>query len=183
MVLNTLTQNERPKLRRPAIRLTAAFFSLALAVCFIELFWAYYQLPELVHAHFPAWMHLGTEGPRWIFVVATGAIPALIALAAVISIRLLRSQPEKFVQIPNRDYWTSPVRREQTLDLIASRIYLLGTVKFVADAVFIYVAVRANLAGTNELDPTLLFSLACAFIIVKVALAAQLLWRFQHPER
>jgi hypothetical protein len=168
------------RLRRPAIRLTAALFVLALAFCFVELVWAYNQLPELVRAHFPSWMHFGAEGPRWVFVVVTGAIPVLIALAALISIRLLRSQPEKFVQIPNRDYWLSPARREQALDLIASRIYLLGAVKFIADAVFIYAAVRANLAGTTELDPTLLFSLACAFVIVKVALAAQLVWRFHH---
>jgi hypothetical protein len=172
-----------PRLRRPAIRLTAALFVVALAFCFVELVWAYNQLPELVHVHFPSWMHFGAEGSRWVFVVATGAIPVMIALAALISIRLLRNQPETFVQIPNRDYWLSPARREQTLDLISSRIYLLGAVKFIADAVFIYAAVRANLAGTTELDPTLLFSLACAFVITKLALAAHLLWRFQHPER
>jgi hypothetical protein len=170
-----------PRLRRPAVRLTAALFVLALAFCFVELVWAYNQLPEWVHAHFPSWLHLGAEGPRWVFVVATGAIPILIALGALISIRLLRSQPEKFVQIPNRRYWMSPARREQAMELIASRIYLLGAVKFIADAVFIYVAVRANQAGTTELSPTLLFSLAGVFIIAKVALAAQLLWRFQHP--
>ncbi|HZC36530.1 MAG TPA: hypothetical protein VE242_12995, partial [Chthoniobacterales bacterium] len=177
------TLSQSPSLRRPAIRLTAGLFFLALAVCLVELIWAYNRLPELVRAHFPSWIHFGAEGPRWVFIVATGAIPVLIALAALISIHLLRSQPDKFVQIPNRDYWMAPARREQTLDLIASRIYLLGAVKFVADAVFIYAAVRANLTGTSELDPTLLFSLACAFVIVKVALAAQLFWRFQHPEQ
>jgi hypothetical protein len=178
---SALTQSESPKLRRPAIRLTATLFVLTLAACLGELFWAYHQLPERVHAHFPSWIHFGAEGPRWVFVAASGAIPVLIALAALISIRLAKSQPEKFVQIPNRDYWMSPARREQTLDMIASRIYLLGAVKFVADAIFIYAAVRANLAGATELNPTLLFLLACGFIVAKLALAAQLLWRFRFP--
>jgi hypothetical protein len=180
-VLNTLVQSEHPKLRRPATRLTATLFFLTLGVCFVELFWVYYQLPERVHAHFPTWFHLGAERPRWIFVAISGAIPVLIAIAAMISIRLVRRQPDKFVQIPNRDYWMSPVRREHTLDSIVSRIYLVGAVKFVADAVFIYAAVRANLAGTSELNPRLLFFLAAGFIITKIALAAQLFWRLQFP--
>jgi hypothetical protein len=180
-VLNTLVQNESPKLRRPATRLTATLFLLTLVACLVELFWAYNQLPERVHAHFPSWVHLDGEGPKWVFVVICTAIPVLIAIAALISIRLVKRQPDKFVQIPNRDYWMSPIRRDRTLDLIASRIYLLGAVKFVADGVFIYAAVRANLAGTSELNPRLLFFLACGFVIVKIALAAQLFWRFQFP--
>jgi hypothetical protein len=181
MVLNDLAPNESPKLRRPAIRLTATLFFLTFAACVAELFWAYNQLPERVHAHFPSWLHIGAEGPKWIFVAISGAVPVLIAIAALISIRLVKRQPEKFVQIPNRDYWMSPIRREQTLDLIASRIYLLGAVKFVADAIFLYAAVRANLIGTSELNAGLLFFLAAGFIMAKVALAAQLFWRFQFP--
>lgn len=180
-MLNTLVQNESPKVRRPATRLTAPLFVLTLAVCLVELFWAYNQLPERVHAHFSSWLHLGGEGPRWILVAICGAIPVLIAIAALISIRLVKRQPDKFVQIPNRDYWMSPIRRDRTLDSIVSRIYLLGAVKFAADAIFIYAAVRANLAGTSELNPRLLFFLACGFVIAKIALAAQLFWRFRFP--
>ena len=121
-MLNTLVQDESPKLRRPATRLTATLFSLTLLACLVELFWAYNQLPDRVHAHFPSWLHLDGGGPKWIFVVICGAIPVLIAIAALISIRLVKRQPDKVVQIPNRDYWMSPIRREQTLDLIASRI-------------------------------------------------------------
>ncbi|HXO97412.1 MAG TPA: hypothetical protein VN857_12565, partial [Chthoniobacterales bacterium] len=108
MVLNALAPNESPKLRRPAIRLTASLFFLTFAACVAELFWAYNQLPERVHAHFPSWLHIGAEGPKWIFVAISGAFPVLIAIAALISIRLVKRQPEKFVQIPNRDYWMSP---------------------------------------------------------------------------
>jgi len=117
------------------------------------------------------------------FVAISGAIPILIAMVALISVWLVKRQPETFVQILNRDYWMSPFRRERTLDLIVSRIYLLGAVKFVADAIFIYAAVRANLTGTSELNPGLLFFLATGFIVVKVALAAQLFWRFQFPNQ
>jgi hypothetical protein len=180
-VLNTLVQNEHSKLRRPATRLPAMLFFLTLAVCFVELFWAYYQLPERVRAHLPSWFHFGAEGPRWVFVAISGSIPVLIAIAVLISIRLVKREPEKFLQIPHRDYWLAPERREQTLDSIASRIYLLGAIKFVADAIFIYAAVRANLAGTSELDPTLLLFLAAGFIMAKIALATQLLWRLRFP--
>jgi hypothetical protein len=182
MVLNSLATNESPPVRRPAARLTATLFFLTFAVCVVELFWAYNQLPERVHAHFPSWLHVGAEGPKWIFVTISGAIPLMIAIAAVISIRLVKRDPEKFVQVPNRNYWMSPIRREETLDMIASRIYLLGAVKFVADAIFIYVAVRANLAGTPELNAGMLFFLAAAFVVAKVALALQLFWRFQFPK-
>jgi hypothetical protein len=181
MALNTITQNEIPRLRRPAIRLTASLFILGLATCLVELLWAYNQLPERVHAHFPSWLHFRAEGPRWIFVAVSGAIPVLIAIAALISIHLVKSQPAQFLQIPNRNYWMSPAQRNQTLDMIVSRIYLLGAVKFVADAVFIYAAIQANLAGASELNPSLLFFLACGFILTKIVLAAQLFWRFQFP--
>ena len=180
-MLNTLVQNGSPKLRQPATRLTATLFLLTLVACLVELFWAYNQLPERLHAHFPSWLPLDGEGPKWIFVVVCGAIPVLIAIAALISIRLVRQQPDKIVEIPNRDYWMSPIRRDRTLDSIVSRIYLLGAVKFAADAIFIYAAVRANLAGTSELNPRLLFFLACGFVIAKIALAAQLFWRFRFP--
>jgi hypothetical protein len=180
-MVQSLAQNENPKLHRPATRLTATLFLLTLATCLVELFWAYNQLPERVHAHFPSWLHFGAEGPRWIFVAVSGAILVLIAIAALISARLVKRQPAKFVQIPNRDYWMSPIRRKQTLESIVSRIYLLAAVKFFADAVFIYAAVRANQAGTSELNPRLLLFLAGGFIIAKIVLAAQLFWRFQFP--
>jgi hypothetical protein len=180
-VQNTLLQNEHPKLRRPATRLTATLFSLTFVACVVELFWAYYQLPERVHAHFPSWLHFGAEGSKWIFVVISGSIPVLIAIVVLISIRLVKREPDKILQIPNRDYWLSPERREQTLDSIVSRIYLLGAIKFVADAIFIYAAVRANLAGTSELNPTLLFFLAGGFIMAKIAIASELFWRLRFP--
>jgi hypothetical protein len=183
MLLNTLVQDESPKVHRRLTRFAALLFILTLATCFVELFWAYHRLPERVHAHFPSWTHFAAEGPKWIFVLISGAIPAAIAVAALISIRLVRTRPETFVQIPNRDYWMAPERREQTLDMIVSRIYLLGAVKFVADAIFIYEAVRANQAGATELDPGLLFVLACGFILAKLALAGHLLWLFRYPER
>jgi hypothetical protein len=182
IVLNALVQNEPSKLRRPATRLPATLFFLTFAGCFVELFWAYYQLPQRVHAHFPSWVHLGGEGPRWVFVAISGSIPVLIAIVILISIRLVKRESEKFLQIPNRDYWLSPERREQTLDAIVSRIYLLGAIKFVADAIFIYAAVRANLAGTSELNPTLLLCLGAGFIAAKIALATQLLWRLRFPD-
>jgi hypothetical protein len=180
-VLNALVQNDHSSLRRPATRLPATLFFITFGLCLVELFWAYYQLPERVRAHFPYWIHLGGEGPRWIFVAISGSVPVLIAVAVLLSIRLVKREPEKFLQIPNRDYWLSLERREQTLDWIVSRIYLLGAIKFIADAIFIYAAVQANLAGTSELNPTLLLFLAAGFITAKIGLATQLLWRLRFP--
>jgi hypothetical protein len=181
--VGTLTEREIFGQRRPAINTTRTLFILTLAFCLGELFWAFQQLPERVHAHLPAWVHFGAEGPKWVFVAVSALIPVVIALAALISIRLVKVQPQVIAQIPHRDYWLDPSRRGRTMEMIVSRIYLLGAVKFIADAVFIYAAVRANLAGTTELDPTLLFYLGAGFVIAKILLAAQLFWRFQFPER
>src|SRR5260370_8376720 len=125
MVLKALAPNESPKLRRPATRLTATLFSLTFAACVAELFWAYNQLPERVRAHFPSWLHIGAEGPKWIFVTISGAFPVLIAIAALISIRLVKRQPEKFVQLPHPPHWIFPVLLQPTFQFIPSTISLL----------------------------------------------------------
>jgi hypothetical protein len=139
------------------------------------------DLPARVATHFGAdgqpngWMardsHTTTQIAITLFVAGLfAALP--LALPRV---------PDRFINLPHRDYWLAPKRRAASLAWLASMLYCLGTALQVFLA-FIYREVaRANLVATPAVRLNSLWLQVSLFIVI-VTLVITLLFRFRRPD-
>lgn len=137
----------------------------------------YARLPERVASHFGAngvangWMT--REGYVW-FMVGVGTFVTLTMLAAFGSIRYL---PSSLVNIPRRDYWLAPERRDETArTLLRYGLLLVGL-----NSLF-FLALHLLVAAANEVQPPKLSNdvwwLLVAFLTTTGVLIFKLYRRF-----
>ena len=160
-------QTEKPRLTATQKTL---FVLPALVVVHIAYYWP--QLPERMASHFgpggkaDGWM---SKQENMIFYLALVSISA--ALWASIG-WILKKSPDESINIPNKEYWLAPERREQTLMRMGHQLSTFGiaTVAFlmaVMHSVFL-----ANLNGGKQLG-------ALFFIYLAGFLAYTGIWAYQ----
>jgi uncharacterized membrane protein len=151
------------------------------AVAAGQLLHYYPRLPETIAVHFGASGRADGWAGKTGFFPIYAAIEAAIVLAGLAVAFLGERMPASFLNMPNRDYWLSPERRDESLaffwtQAIWIEVATLAFLIVVAEFVF-----RANLAGGA---PTLTRD----FLLVLIVFVAGVLWlsfrivrRFSRP--
>lgn len=137
----------------------------------------YRQLPERMASHFNAsgvandWM--SRDGYVW-FMVGIVTFVSLTMLAAFGSVRFL---PNAVINIPRRDYWLAPERRDET----ARTLMRFGLLMVGFESLF-FLAIHLMVVAANESQPARLSNdvwwLLAAFLATTGALAFKLYRRF-----
>ncbi|MDH4182220.1 MAG: hypothetical protein OEV46_09420 [Betaproteobacteria bacterium] len=137
-------------------------------------------LPPRVATHFGhggaanGWMT--REGYTWF---ALG-FSLLLPLAVMVSIGFLPARFPKFVNLPHRDHWLAPPRREATLAWLrgfgaamglASALFAIGVHALILDA---------NSRAPARLDETAFFAVLAAFVLALVGGTIALYAKFRR---
>lgn len=143
---------------------TSIFFALVLLGA-VQYFYYAPRLPEIVASHF------GTGGSAngWqMKMVFFSMEVGIIVLAAVISFgvpRMIEGLPASMINLPHKEFWLSPERRDETLSYL--RVWtlwfgcaLLAFLLFVMELVF-----RANLQPRPQLDMAAFVPALLAFVV------------------
>ena len=113
------------------------------------------RLPARVASHFDAtgaangWM-----SPSGLFGFHAALLGILLLVFTVLP-RLVRYLPAASINLPNRDYWLAPERRETTLGRIEDWTAALGLAAITVIALLEELVVRANLPGGDGRLPML----------------------------
>lgn len=139
------------------------------------------DLPARVATHFGAdgqpngWMtrdsHTTTQLAITIFMAGLFAALALF----------LPRVPDRFINLPHRDYWLAPKRRAETLAWLAAMLFWLGTALQVFLAFIFREIAHANLVAAPSVRLNSLWLQVSLFIVI-VTLVITLLFRFRRPE-
>lgn len=156
--------------------------ALSPAVAAAHVGYFYSRLPLRVASHF----NLAGDANGWMSRTAfAGSYVVLIALMAVVYCGLgwlLRRVPNGAINLPRRDYWLAPERRERTLEDIGRRLAGMGIATVLFLMVVFQLCIRANLDGTFRL-PLNAMTLPLAFFITTLALwLGRIVWRYGRPE-
>jgi len=103
-------------------------------------------------------------------------LPALIAAAMWLSVR---RYPD-FVNVPNRDYWLAPERREATAAYLIARAFWLAALLALLALGLHLLVLQANHQAPVRINPAALAALVAAFVL---ALAAWLGHLHRHFEQ
>lgn len=100
------------------MRLSRILIILLLGVLFAQTIFYYSALPEIMASHFD-----GSGNPdgwmtkRFFFVFEAGLLLLLLAIFSALP-ALFGRTPDRWINLPNKDYWLSAKRRQETLAAI-----------------------------------------------------------------
>lgn len=124
------------------------------------------QLPERVATHFGAdgtpngWM---SRDKHLLFMGIFGVgIPLFIVGLVLIS----KFIPISFVNLPNRDYWLAPERKQESYLYISRYMIWMGCIMFVFFAGIQYSIVKANQSSPVKMPNELFWPLLIGFLVV-----------------
>jgi uncharacterized membrane protein len=160
----------------------AVFFAfLAAAAAFV--WWTSASLPEAVASHFGAGGAANGFMPRASFVAFTLAlvvvVPALLHSLGWLSARI----PVRFVNLPNRNYWLAPERRDATLAALGRFGGWLGYATLGLLCAVHWLVVRANAQQPPRLEQAPLVALVSIYLVALFVGMAAVLGRFFRVPR
>jgi serine/threonine-protein kinase len=153
-----------------------------LLLAILQAAWYYPQLPETVASHFgvsgkpDGWM---SRQSFLLVELITSFIVALLMLA-MYAVFALGSMD--IMNMPNKEYWTAPERKDATRNMLASFALRFGILlQLFLLAVFI-LAAQANLNSQPRMSGAVWICLA-GFLGATIVLAARMIWRFMRIPR
>ena len=140
--------------------------------------WYYSELPERVASHF------GSSGAADGWTSRTAFVATYVGLIGAMGLLYnglawgLPRLPVSMINLPRRDYWLSPERRERTLQDLGEQIAEIGTAFVLFLMLVFHLSIRANLDKTFRLDPAVVGSALIVFLAVLVCWLGRLIWRY-----
>jgi uncharacterized membrane protein len=170
--------------------LLAALLLLTLAIITQAVYW-WPALPERMASHFDmsnradGWMD---RGP--LLIVMSGVPLFMVALFVGLPL-VIRRLPDSMINMPNKEYWLAPARREQSLADMNAALMAIGCATLVLLLVIYHgiFSLNAKLALAGEpLERDAHIVLPLPFVVVLglylLSVAAMLVWmlgRFKNP--
>lgn len=160
-------------------RSTAVLLFLVFAA-FVHMAIVYPGLPEAVPTHF------GTGGEPDAWSSRTGAIATYAGIVVFTAgfcfglARLLPRIPDALVNLPHKDYWLAPERRDETHRLLFDVLVNLGSATVALVIATMALAFRVALGQSPGLG-TWFWIVLGAYLLYTLGLIPWLLKRFQPP--
>lgn len=132
---------------------------------------AYYfpRLPATVASHFDALGEPNRFEPKGVFLELYVVVLLLLAAIYLVLPRLMLVMPAEYINLPNKDYWLAPERREATVDFFSDRFIIFGAGTLALVVLMFQLGITANLTGQP-------FPSAIAFWVLGAYLAFTLVW-------
>lgn len=126
-------------------------FVILCSVCVVHALYYYPRLPEQVARHFNASGQPGAKGNKMQFLVVYLATVGIMAAVFLGFGFLLPKVSNSAFNLPNKDYWLAPERRQQTLDSVLSSVFWLGSMTMLLLLDIFHQSVLVHLGKTATL--------------------------------
>jgi hypothetical protein len=107
-------------------RLSLLGFLLVCALSVAQLLHAAWVLPEQVPLHFSFDGTPDSHGSRAALIILNWVLLAFNAALFLALPWLMARLPDDLINLPNKDYWLAPARRQSTLESLASHMRWMG---------------------------------------------------------
>ncbi len=116
--------------------------------------WTQDALPPVVASHFNAQGRPDGYTDRADYVAMMMLLMAAFPLGAALLGTLFRSLPDRTINIPRRDYWLSPDRRQDSLNYLSGWLQSLSLLGVALLAFSHYILLKSNQDGQAHLELT-----------------------------
>ncbi len=141
----------------------------------------YPRLPAVVAQHFGGAGQPNGWAPREFFFIFSWIL--LLGLSAIFmfSQRLLRRIPTSMINLPHREHWLAPERKDESLRFLQEAMQWMGVLTVAFIVLVLHLAIRANLNAEHRLDNGMFVTLLAGFLISTVVWMIRLYRRFPNP--
>ena len=163
------------------MRFARAIFIIVLLLCGFEIVRLWFLAPDVMASHFniqgnpdrfvPKLEFFGEQAQTLLVVIALGIVMLILPMIL----------PAQWINMPNREYWLSPERREATVDRLSSFGAALFTIILVVIQAGFELAVSANLQKPIVFAAQIMAPMIVGFIILSLAMLFWLARSFHLP--
>jgi uncharacterized membrane protein len=142
--------------------------------------WYYPRLPEQVAIHFNAAGKADSWASKFHATLLMLGLQIALPVLLLLTSQLTRSLPIHWINLPHREYWLAPERREATLISMERFLWWIAMATSLWILVVNHLTFMANVSGENLSLIPFLVGLATYMAIV-LCLAGGLVWKFRLP--
>ncbi len=163
--------------RIPALVLTIFLLGFVLYIAYSAKF-----LPEKVATHFGAsgqpngWM--SRSHYSW-FMVALGAG---LPLFLVVQVLIIRRMPDKYINLPNKDYWLSPEHKDEYVSFMSGYLFWMACMLIAFFAGLHYFTIQANHLEPVRLEMGKIMLLTIGFVAASIIWCIALFLHFKKTD-
>ena len=141
----------------------------------------YPRLPALVAQHFGANGRANGWASRDAFFILSWTM--LLGLSAIFMLmpRTLRRIPVAMFNLPHKDYWLAPERKDESLSFLEREMQWMGVLTIAFLVLVLHLAIRANIDPAHRLENVLFLALMAGFLISACGWIVRLYRRFPDP--
>ncbi len=133
-------------------RLPRMLYIFLVLTCLLMMAYYYPLMPQRMASHFAADGQANGWQPRESFFLLMIVVMASSAVVAFFAPWQISTKANARINLPNRDYWLAPERREQTMSYIASTMAWFGCGLLFVLISGTFLALRANLAPDHRFN-------------------------------
>jgi uncharacterized membrane protein len=142
---------------------------ILLALAALQIAYYFPRLPAMVASHFDAAGTPNAFAPKSMFLELYVVVLLVLAVISLVLPRVVLTVPPEYINLPNKDYWLAPARREATVEFFCDRFTVFGAGTLALIVAFFQMAITANL--TQQPFPS-----AMAFVTLGAYFAFAMIW-------
>ena len=165
----------------PSTRLPWTIFGAIVLCAVAQSVLSFQQLPDRLASHFGAsgaangWM----SKPAFFMVYA--AMIALAAFAGFFPPHSIRKKSPARINLPNKEYWLAPERREQTFAFFARYFAWYACVLLLVLVLAMGLAIQANFTSPPRMPASSILTVVFGFVVFNLLWVVSMLRHFSNP--
>lgn len=147
-------------------------------------FWSMYaQLPDVVASHFNARGVANGWQPKSVFFEFFAGAVAIVSFLTFGVPALISKLPTPMINLPNKEYWLAPERRQETLAFLNGYLAWFGCAVLLVVATAVNYAIGQNLHPGGPFGAALLLCVLLGFLVFAISSSIRILTRFSRVPR
>jgi uncharacterized membrane protein len=151
------------------------------AVAVLQMAHYYPLMPETMASHFDGAGRPNGFQSRGAFFALTGVMLLVVVGVFAGLASLLRRLPASWVNLPHREFWLAPERRESTVDFIGQQMEWYGVATLLLLLLVVQAAIEANLTPEPRLDSGSMWVLLGLYFLYVAVWLVRFLRHFRVP--
>lgn len=160
-------------------RLPRFLYAFLIVVCLLMMAYYYPQVPQRMASHFAADGRANGWQSREAFFVLIILVSASSAVVCFLAPRQIAARANAKINLPNRDYWLAPERREETMRFISATMAWFGCGILFVLISGTFLALQANLAPEHRFNSEAMLVVLGGFLLGLLGLLVRLVRHFQ----
>ena len=162
------------------LRLTRNLFYFVFLIGILHTVYFYFEMPNEIASHFDAGGTADAFSDKDILLYLNIPIYLFILLFFEIIVFFVPRVPDKLINLPNKEYWLTPERRQEAYTILKVNSRWLGIITILLLLTAFHENYRANISGEFEIGISFWFYLG-VYLILTVVIILRMNSKFKNP--